>query len=140
MCNYFSLCVGCKYFLFVNIFVKKKKIYFALCVRMHHLHSNVDTGLRSNSLAFVRPQRPISHTHPCTSAFERTLYVQAKSPLYTHTFSMNAIKRTWCVQSRASLALHLTLLGHCFFPFSPFSPPRRTVPPPPPCSLFPQTP
>jgi hypothetical protein len=23
MCNFFSLCVGCKYFLFVNIFEKK---------------------------------------------------------------------------------------------------------------------
>jgi hypothetical protein len=50
--NFFSLCV-----VFVNIFVKKKKklhcVNILLCTIRSNVHSITDTGMRSNSLAFV---------------------------------------------------------------------------------------
>jgi hypothetical protein len=138
MCNFFSLCVGCKYFLFVNIF-EKKKLLCTLCSNAPFTFE-CRHGLRSNSLAFVRPQRPISHTHPCTHAFERTLYIRAQSPLHTHTLSTNVIERTKCIRSYAFLALHVTLLGHCPFSFPPFFLPTVQLFLPSPSSLFTQTP
>jgi hypothetical protein len=57
----------CKYFR-VNIFFKKR-LYYA--IDHTTVRSIAYTGLRSNSLACVRAQRPTSHTHFCTNAIAR---------------------------------------------------------------------
>jgi hypothetical protein len=127
VCKYFSLCVVC-----VIIFLKKK--FFALCDQTNHVHSNADTGLHSNSLAFVRAQSPISHTHSYTHAIEHTLYVRTHTRAcvrthlhlferrahFTHTHTQHECDRTHVrtfdhMRSEPSCDL---FLGH--FPLFPF--------------------
>jgi hypothetical protein len=146
VCKYFSLCVVFVIILFCKYLCKKKeKNYFALYVRTHHLRSNVDTELRSNSLAFVRLQRPISQTHHCTYAFDHTLYVRTqtraciqthmrqfeRSAHFTHTHSARMRSNAPTTFDRMRFWL---FLGHYFFLFSPF--PLPTVQPSP-ISLIP---
>jgi hypothetical protein len=114
VCKYFSLCF------FVKKKKKKKKI--ALCDQTYPLRSNAYTGLHSNSLAFVRTQSHISHTHLCTHAIERTLYVRTQTQdcirthmrlfkcraHFTHTLSTNAIERMYVHSIACDLSLHMT--------------------------------
>jgi hypothetical protein len=110
--NLFAVYV-CKFFCVIFFLLKTKKLQ--CWIDRTTLRSIADTGMRLNSLPLVRAQRPISHTHSCMNAIERTLVQSIALVLNPHVTlfrSLSSLSPSFSHLHHTSSLPHLLHFSH----------------------------